>query len=33
MDLGGNVKMRFNGAFQEEFTKRNDDKLQTSIAS
>jgi predicted dehydrogenase len=33
MDLGGSVKMRFNGAFQEEFTKKNDDKLETSIAS
>jgi predicted dehydrogenase len=33
MDLGGEVKMRFNGAFQAEFSKRNDDKLQTSVAS
>jgi len=33
MELGGEVKMRFNGDFQEEFTKRNDDKLETSIAA
>jgi hypothetical protein len=26
------VKLRFNGDFQEEFTKVNDDKLETSIA-
>ncbi|PYJ06350.1 MAG: hypothetical protein DME25_06900 [Verrucomicrobia bacterium] len=31
MDLGGDVKLRFNGAFQEEFTARNDDKLEASI--
>ncbi len=31
MDLGGDVKMRFNGDFQEEFTARNEDKLETSI--
>ena len=33
MDLGGDVKMRFNGDFQEEFTTRNEDKLETSIAA
>ena len=33
MELGGEVKLRFNGDFQEEFTKRNDDKLETSIAA
>src|SRR6266404_6117834 len=33
MDLGGDVKMKFNGAFQEEFTAKNDDKLETSIAA
>jgi len=32
MDLGGDVKMRFNGDFQEEFTARNEDKLESSIA-
>jgi len=31
MDLGGGVKMRFNGEFQEEFTAKNDDKLDVSI--
>jgi predicted dehydrogenase len=33
MDLGGEVKMRFNGAFQEEFTAKNEDKLEVSIAA
>ena len=33
MDIGGEVKMRFNGDFQEEFTARNEDKLETSIAA
>jgi predicted dehydrogenase len=33
MELGGEVKLRFNGDFQEEFTKVNDDKLETSIAA
>src|SRR2546426_5493706 len=33
MDLGGDVKMKFNGAFQEEFTAKNEDKLETSIAA
>jgi len=32
MELGGDVKMRFNGDFHDEFTKRNDDKLEVSIA-
>ncbi len=31
MDLGGDVRMRFNGAFQEEFSAKNGDKLETSI--
>jgi predicted dehydrogenase len=31
MDLGGDVRMRFNGEFQEEFTAKNDDKLEVSI--
>jgi predicted dehydrogenase len=33
MELGGEVKMRFNGAFQEEFSDRNGDKLETTIAT
>src|SRR5436190_7399863 len=33
MDLGGEVKMRFNGDFQEEFTAKNGDKLEASIAA
>jgi len=33
MELGGEVKMRFNGEFQEEFTAKNEDKLETSIAA
>jgi predicted dehydrogenase len=33
MDIGGEVKMKFNGAFQEEFSTRNGDKLETAVAT
>ena len=33
MDIGGDVKMRFNGAYEEEFSARNNDKLETVIAT
>ncbi len=31
MDIGGELKLRFNGEFQEEFTTRNEDKLEVTI--
>jgi len=33
IDLGNEVKMRFNGDFQEEFTARNNDRLEVTIPS